>query len=440
MADTYVIVGAGVAGIAAAETLRIQDPTAQITLVSDDPAGFYSRPGLAYYLSGLIPEDQLFPRSPAELRALQLNWVQAHAIELEPQAQRLTLADGQRLNYDRLLLATGARAVPPAFPGADLDGVVTLDSLADARQIVRRARRGGSAVVVGGGITALELAEGLCARGCRVAYLLRGGRYWANLLDAEESQLVETHLRADGISLHHHTQIQQAIGERGRLVAVETSDGAHIPCQLLAVAIGTRPQVELARSGGLVLDRGILTDEYLETSVPAVLAAGDVAQVYDLESGQATLDTLWATARAHGVAAAATMAGTPTAYRREVALNVTLLAGIPTTLIGALGSANDADLVAIARGDSETWRTAAPAWVVVERHLVNRVRLMLGERTIRGALLMGDQSLAYPLQRLIAGRADITPLRDALLADGAAIVPLISSFYHEWERSHALNP
>lgn len=440
MAGHYVIVGAGVAGITAAERLRALAPGASVTVVTDDPAGFYSRPGLAYYLSGLIPEGQLFPRSPAELRSLGLNWVKGRAVGLDPRAHRLTLADGRSLAYDKLLLATGASAAPPDFPGGGLDGVVTLDSLDDARRIVRRARPGLPAVVVGGGITALELAEGLRARGCRVHYLLRGARYWANVLDAEESALVAAHLRGQGVHIHAHARVREALGDRGHIAAVATEAGERIPCRLLAVAIGTRPQVDLARSGGITIDRGILADEYMETSAEDVLAAGDVAEVYDETTGRASLDTLWSTARAHGEAAAATMAGAPTPYRRSVAQNVTLLAGIPTTIIGSVGGGADADLVAIARGDSETWRVAGSTWVVVERHAVNRVRLVLGERAIAGALVMGDQTLSRPLQRLIAGRVDITPIRRALLTDGAAIVPLVAAFYTEWERSHADNP
>ncbi|NTU84653.1 MAG: NAD(P)/FAD-dependent oxidoreductase [Chloroflexales bacterium] len=437
MATAYVIVGSGVAGIAAAETLRARDPGAGITLVSEDPAGFYSRPGLAYYLSGLIPDRQLFPRSPEALRALNLTWVQTRVDGIEPQAQRLTLAGGRRLPYDRLLLATGARAAPPDFPGGALDGVVTLDTLDDARRLVRRARRGVHAVVVGGGITALELAEGLHARGCHVHYLLRGARYWANVLDAEESQLVEARLRAAGITLHHHTQVREVIGTRGKLSAVETTGGARIPCQILAVAIGTRPRLELARGAELGVERGILADEYLQTSVPTIFAAGDGAQVRDPRTGQASLDTLWPTARAHGEAAALNMAGTPTRYQRTVAMNVTLLAGLPTTLIGALGAGgDDADLVAIARGDSETWRAAAPAWVVVERHEVNRVRLVLGERCLRGALVMGDQTLSRPLQRLIAAEADVTPIRSALLASGADVPSVLHQFCSAWEATN----
>jgi NAD(P)H-nitrite reductase large subunit len=440
MPPEYIIVGSGVAGMTAAEALRAHAPHASITLIAGEPSGFYSRPGLAYYLSGLIPEGQLFLQSPDALDALGLTWVQAHAVGLDPIAHRLTLDDGRVLPFDRILLATGARAAAPEFPGGALDGVARLDTLDDARHLVQRARRGVSAVVVGGGITALELAEGLHARGCHTHYLLRGARYWSNVLDAEESQLIEARLRSSGIQLHHHTQIRQALGERGRLSVVETDAGQRIPCELLAVAIGTRPRLELAKAAGLAVDRGILTDHYLQTSAPDVFAAGDAAQVRDPRTGQATLDTLWSTARAHGVAVAATMSGTPTAYQRTVSMNVTLLAGIPITLIGALGSGNDADLVAIARGDSETWRSAVPSWVAVERHDVNRVRLMVSERTITGALVMGDQALSRPLQRLIAAAADITPIRDALLADGAALVSLIAGFSAAWERRHAAQP
>ena len=436
MANDYVIVGSGVAGIAAAETLRARVPGASVTLISEDPAGFYSRPGLAYFLSGVIPAEQLFPRSPAELRDLNLTWVQAHVERIDAQAHRVVLADHRTLPYDRLLLATGARAAAPDFPGGDLDGVVTLDTFDETRRLVQRARRGTHAVVVGGGITALELAEGLHARGCHVHYLLRGARYWANMLDAEESQLVEERLQAAGIELHYHTRIQQAIGTRGRLTAVETADGTQIPCKILAVAIGTRPRLELARTAELKVERGILADEYLKTSMPDIFAAGDVAQVRDSRTGQATLDTLWPTARAHGVAAALNMAGTPTMYQRTVATNVTLLAGLPTTIIGTLGSGSDDDLVAIARGDSETWHATVPSWVVVERHDVNRVRLMLGEQTIRGALIIGDQTLSRPLQRLIDAEADLTAVRAELLAPGADVLALLHRFWTEWEAAH----
>jgi NADPH-dependent 2,4-dienoyl-CoA reductase/sulfur reductase-like enzyme len=432
----YVVVGSGVAGLSAAEVLRERDPGATISLIYEEPHSFYSRPGLAYLLAGLVPEEQLFARTQAELRDLRLNWIHARAAQLLPEAHQVVLSNGQGLTYDRLLIATGSTAVPPDFPGGDLAGVVKFDNLDDARRILKLARRGRTAVVIGGGITALELVEGLRARGVRTHYFLRGDRYWANVLDEVESHIVEERLKAEGVVIHYRTEIKAALG-RKTLAGVETTTGEKLPCHILGVAIGVRPRCELAQPAGLKLDRGILVDEFLRTSAPDVFAAGDVAQVRDPRSGRAILDTLWSTALAQGRAAGANMAGAQVPYVKQVALNVTQLAGLMTTIIGAVGSGGrDQDQVTISRGNSEAWSLLPQAQVIVEKHDVNRIRLLVGERTLVGAVVMGDQTLSRPLHRLIAEQADITPIRAALRADPASALSLISDFYQNWERNH----
>ena len=431
----YVVVGSGVAGLSAAEVLRERDPGATISLIYEEPHSFYSRPGLAYLLADLVPEEQLFARTQAELRDLRLNWIHARAAQLLPEAHQVTLSDGQGLTYDRLLIATGSTAVPPDFPGGDLAGVVKFDNLDDARRILKLAGRGRTAVVIGGGITALELVEGLRARGVRTHYFLRGDRYWANVLDEAESHIVQERLKAEGVVIHYRTEIEAALG-RKTLAGVETTTGEKLPCHILGVAIGVRPRLELAQPAKLKLDRGILVDEFLRTSAPDVFAAGDVAQVRDPRSGRAILDTLWSTALAQGRAAGANMAGAEVPYVKQVALNVTQLAGLMTTIIGAVGSGRDQDLVTISRGNSEAWSLLPQAQVIIEKHDVNRVRLLVGERTLVGAVVMGDQTLSRPLHRLIAEQADITPIRAALAADPASALSLISDFYAEWERDH----
>ncbi len=240
----HVIIGSGIAGLAAAEAIRARDASAAITMIGDEPHAFYSRPGLAYLLRGDVPERQLFIRTASDLRALAVNRIHARVDKLLVNDQLLELADGRRLAYDRLLIATGARATPPSFPGAELEGVVKLDNLDDARGILQACGRRQGAVVVGGGITALELAEGLCARGMRTHYLLRGRRYWSDVLDDVESQIVLDRLRHEGVRLHLETQVKQAIGEQGQLTAIETQSGERIACRILAVAIGVRPRID----------------------------------------------------------------------------------------------------------------------------------------------------------------------------------------------------
>ena len=428
----YVIIGASIAGQAAAEAIRERDPAAAITLVSEESHGFYSRPGLAYLLRGDIPEKQLIARTADDWRKLNAHLLVARADQVQTDRHQVSLANGKILRYDRLLLATGSTAVPADFPGHDLAGVVKLDDLDDARRILKLAGRKKTAVVIGGGITALELVEGLRSRGAKAHYLLRGERYWANVLDEIESQLVADRLRDEGVVLHTHTQVKQAVGKRGQLAGVETEGGEKIGCHILAVAIGVRPRLELARSAGLQIERGIVVDEYLRTSAPDVYAAGDVAQVTDPRSGRSTLDVLWSTALAQGRAAGQNMAGAQVPYVKAVPMNVTQLAGLVTTIIGAVGSGRDADLVTISRGDSESWRLLPQAWVVSDQHEVNRVRLLLDEHRIVGAIVMGDQAWARPLHQLIAAQADITPIQAALLSDHAAALSRLKQFYQDW--------
>jgi NADPH-dependent 2,4-dienoyl-CoA reductase/sulfur reductase-like enzyme len=437
MSRRYLIVGMGAAGMSAAETIRSHDPAGDILLVADDPYGYYSRPGLAYFLTGEVPDRQLFPFSEADVQRLNLRRRHACVTHLHPAHHHVELEGGERLPYDRLLLATGSEAIRPPIPGVDQQGVVKLDELRDARGMVSLSRRARAAVVVGGGITALEVVEGLRARGVRTHYLLRRDRYWSNVLDETESRLVERRLQHEGIKLHYHTELAEILSRRGRVVGVRTKEGRQIDCSIVAIAIGVQPRIELARNAGLATDRGIMVDEYLQTSAPDVFAAGDVAQAFDPFSGKAVVDVLWNVAILQGRAAGQNMAGLTVPYTKNVPFNVTRLAGLTTTIIGTVGRGRDEDLVGIARGDSETWRELPDAIAAQDDFDVNRLRVLVGERTILGAIVMGDQTLSRPLYHLVAHRADITPVRDYLLDAPIALADLVAGFWTDWRKSHA---
>ncbi|MBP7689292.1 MAG: NAD(P)/FAD-dependent oxidoreductase [Thermoflexales bacterium] len=435
--DQYVIVGSSIAGLSAAEAIRERDSAAAISIVSEEPYGLYSRPGLAYVLRGDIPEKQLFSRTPDDLRKLRATSIHARAEFLRPAQHQVVLANGQTLIYDRLLVATGSSAIAPTFPGAQLRGVLQLDNLDDTRALLKAAARNKTAVVIGGGITALELVEGLRARGLKVHYFMRGDRFWANVLDEAEARLIEDRLRDEGVIIHTRTQVKQAIGKRDKLTAVETQSGEQIKCDVLAVAIGVRPRLELAQTANLALERGILVDEYLRTSAPDVYAAGDVAQVHDPHSGRAILDVLWSTALDQGRAAGLNMAGPPQPYVKQVAMNVTQLAGLVTTVIGSVGGGGqDDDLLTISRGESEAWRMPTGAWVLTEQHAINRLRLLVSDCAIVGAVVIGDQTWSRALHHLIAAEADICSIRAQLEAEPDQALTQLSNFYQQWEQTH----
>ncbi len=426
----HVLVGSGIAALSAAEAIRGVDAAARITLVSEESGPFYSRPGLAYLLTAALPERQLAIRSRADLAALRVERVAGRASRLQPATHELFLADGRALHYDRLLLATGAASIPPGFPGAELDGIVTVDGIDDARAFVARAKKASRAVVIGGGSTAVELAEGLHARGVDTHYLLRGDRYWARVLDEQESALVEAGLARRGISVHRRTEIVRAMGRNGRVMAVDTNRGDLLECQLVAVAVGVRPRVTLARETGLAVDRGIIVSERMESSATDVFAAGDVAQAFDAALGRAVLDTLWSAAAEQGRVAGLNMAGSPAVFHRHVALNVTQIGDLVTTVIGEVGGTEDPDLITITRGQSEAWSGATEGTNLVRHDATDRIRIHINGRTILGAVIMGDQALSLPLTRLIANRVDITPIRAALIEQPGLLASTLFDFWH----------
>ncbi|HNB50565.1 MAG TPA: FAD-dependent oxidoreductase [Anaerolineales bacterium] len=442
----YLIIGTGAAGVSAAETIRKHDPKGQITLLGDEPDGYYSRPGLAYILTGEIPENQLLPFSNEEFARLRIECISALATKLDPAQQKVTLSNGKTLIYDRLLLATGAQARPAGVPGEFLPngepvpGVVQLDNFANTREIMRRARKAKAAVVVGGGITALELVEGLVAMGVKTHYFLRGDRYWANVLDEAESRIVEHRLQEEGVKIHFNTEIDSILSKQTglfgkgelRVSGVKTKAGETISCDIVGVAVGVGARMELAQAAGIKTDKGIVVDDAMRTSHPNIFAAGDVAQVRDPVTGKPVMDVLWPTARDQGRVAGANMAGVPTLYQKEIPLNVTRLAGLTTTIIGSIGGKTpDADTVGIVRGDSETWREIPDAIAAQSEFDVNRIRLMVGEKTLLGAIVMGDQKLSQPIHQIVAQQVDITPIRAQLLAPNARIGEVIATYWEQ---------
>ena len=430
----YCIIGSGVAALAAAEVIRTRDPAGILTLIGDDPDGYYSRPGIAYYLNRTIPEQQLFPRSPEQLRELFPVRIHARVVNISTADREVVLHDGRRVAYDRLLIATGARPFNPPFPGNDLPQVVNLDTLEDVRRILRLARRGHTAIVVGGGVIAIELAEGLNARGMAVHQFVRRDTFWWPVLDPVESRHVQQGLEDEGIRVHFKTEVAEARGKHGRLTEVITKGGVRVPCHVLGLAAGVRPDTTLGRQAGLAVDEGILVDEYLQTSAEGVFAAGNVAQVRDPETGGTWLETLWDSARIQGEAAGANMTGDHQACTYTTPFNVVRIGGIVVATIGAMMDKATPDVVSVAANDARLG-PVAPNLHVEHHDPVNRVRVLVGERSILGAVVLGDQSFAHALHDMIQSRLDISSIRRTLIEHPEQGVAALAAFYREWKHA-----
>jgi len=304
--DRVVIVGAGAAGHAAAEMLRDLGFDGSLTLLGADPEPPYDRPNVSKdYLAGNAPEEWIPLRGPdlyAERRIDLRLGVVATALDLK--ARRLSLSDGAALGYDALLLATGADPIRLPIPGADLPHVRTLRTLADSRQLIAAAALARRAVVVGASFIGLEVAASLRARGLRVDVVAPESVPLERTLGAEVGAFVKTLHEEHGVVFHLGRK-PVAIGKE----SVELDDGASLPAGLVVMGVGVRPAVALAEAAGLAFDRGVVVDDTLRTSDPAVFAAGDVARYPDPRGGGRIRVEHWVVAQRQGRTAARNMLG-----------------------------------------------------------------------------------------------------------------------------------
>ncbi|HEV8692289.1 MAG TPA: FAD-dependent oxidoreductase [Ideonella sp.] len=301
-----VIVGGGAAGFAAAEMLRRQRYQGSIVMLSDDDAAPVDRPNLSKdYLAGSAPEEWVPLREGgfyAE-QAIDLR-LKASVTGLDTQARGLTLGDGSKLAYDRLLLATGAEPVRLQIPGGDLPHVHTLRTLADCRAIIAQAAKARSAVVMGASFIGLEVAAALRTRGIEVHVVAPDKRPMERVLGPQMGDFVRQLHEEHGV-VFHLGDTASAIDAR----QVTLSSGGTIAADLVVVGVGVRPRLALAEKAGLALDRGVTVDAYLQTSAPGIYAAGDIARWPDPHSGDAIRVEHWVVAQRQGQTAALNMLG-----------------------------------------------------------------------------------------------------------------------------------
>src|SRR5262245_61071939 len=277
-----VIIGGGAAGFAAAETLRREGFSGDLIMLSDDDSPPCDRPNLSKdYLAGSAPEDWIPLRPPAFYREQKIDLrLQTRVLGIDVGAREATLADGQRLKFDRLLLATGAEPVRPAIRGATHPHVHLLRTLRDSRAIIDHAKRARRAVVLGASFIGLEVAASLRARNLEVHVVAPERIIFERILGPEYGGFIRGLHRDHGVIFHLEDTATEIEPKRVWLKSGEVLDA-----DLVVAGIGVRPRTELAEAAGLALDRGVVVNPYLETSAPGIFAAGDIARWPDPLTG-----------------------------------------------------------------------------------------------------------------------------------------------------------
>ncbi len=396
--DRFVVIGNGVAGTTAAEHLRKNSPSADVTLLAGEPYPLYNRVALPIFLKGRVQERNVMMRTREvqEARGVKLEldtWVSGICHE----EQTVMTADGRAFPYDRLLLATGGVPHPLRLPGANLHGVYQFQTLDDTKDLITRCEESESAVALGGSYIGYELAEAFSHRGLQTTWIMRGDRFLRRLLDEDGGRVVDLLARDRGVDVIYNDWADDIHGENGVPTSVSTMGGRSAPADMVGYGIGLRYYTELAESIGLEVGKAIITDEYLRTTRPNVFAAGDVAEFYDVIINRHNQMGTWDNAASHGRLVAQNMLGKELVYI-EVPTYVTTMFGSRLSVLG-LTPESHPDLEREVQFNTVTRKYRA---------------LFFHEGKLVGAVIIGVLKGRRKLEELIKGRHPIEGDRRAL--------------------------
>lgn len=308
------IIGNGIAGITAARHIR-RNSDRKITVISGESEYFFSRTALMYVYMGQLDWNGLKPYEDDFWQKNRISLKRSWVTGVDPNSRTVRLEDGSEISYEDLILATGSLPRRIGCPGEELQGVQGLVSKQDLELLEQNSAGCTHAIIVGGGLIGVELAEMLHSRKIPVSMILREDNFWGNVLPEPDAALISREVRSQGIRLYTASELEEILGDGERITGIRLKSGKEFRCGLLGVTIGVRPNIDFLRSSGLEIATGILVDEYLRTSIEHIYAIGDCAQHRQVRPGREPVEALWYTARMMGETVAQTICGTPFPYR-----------------------------------------------------------------------------------------------------------------------------
>ncbi|MGB0177622.1 MAG: NAD(P)/FAD-dependent oxidoreductase, partial [Owenweeksia sp.] len=273
--EHVVIIGNGIAGATAARHIRKLNSDVRISMISEETDYFFSRTALMYVFMGHMKFEHTQPYENDFWSKNRLDLVRDKVVSVNQEKKELSLQMGGTMTYDKLLLATGSSPNKFGWPGQDLKGVQGLYSKQDLDRLEEYSATTERAVIVGGGLIGIELAEMLHTRNIPVTMLVREKSFWSSVLPPEESDMINRHIREHHIDLQLGKELEEILSdENGRVKAIKTKDGEEIACQLVGLTVGVHPNVDFLKDSGIEMDKGILVNHQLETNIPGIYAAG----------------------------------------------------------------------------------------------------------------------------------------------------------------------
>ena len=404
----YVIVGASAAGLGAVEAIREVDPIGTITVITDETCSHYSRPMISDFVSGKADMKKINCRTEEfwkENNVEALMGKKATALNLTEKT--VQLESGEKVSYEKLLLATGGKPFVPKTEGSDKDGVFTFTTIGDAQRIDAKidAINAKAAVVIGGGLIGISVTEALVKRGLKVTMVELQDKILSLLLDAKGSDIVEAVVKKAGVNVVTGQSVQKILGKPDNdsvVGGVLLTKGAQVACDLVIMAIGVIPRTDLVVGSAVKINRGIVVDNLMQTSVPDVYASGDVAEAYDFIINQNRTLPLWPLAVLEGQVAGYNMAGKTTTYGGGTNMSSLKYFGIPLVSIGLANPKEDPTLEVLINQNFE--------------HNIYK-KLVLRNNVIVGITLVNSIERAGILFYLMKNAINVKKFKQELLSD-----------------------
>ena len=314
--EKVVIIGNGVAGVTAARHIR-KNSDKEILIISAETEHFFSRTALMYVFMGHMRYQDIKPYEDWFWSKNRIDLMFDYVEHVDVDNKQLQMSSGKNVAYDTLIVAVGSKPNKFGWPGQELDGVQGLYSWQDLVLLEENVKRTQHAVIVGGGLIGVELAEMLMTRDVSVTFLIRESVFWGNILPEEEGTLVSRHLTQDHhVDLRLETELDQIIDDgNGKVKGVKTKAGEEIACQFVGLTAGVSPNIDFLKSAKIELGKGVLVNNHFETNVPDVYAIGDCVEFRDPPTGRSKIEQVWYTGRMHGETVAQTICGNKLAYK-----------------------------------------------------------------------------------------------------------------------------
>ncbi len=316
------IIGNGISGITTARYIRKQNPDIKITVIGNETDYFYARTALMYLYMGHLQFEDTKPYEDGFWEKNRISLIKGDVVSLQAEDRKLFLADGRSVVFDQLVIASGSKPLMANWPGKTLDGIQGFYGMNDLALLEENTRNIRNAVVIGGGLIGIELAEMLHTRGIHITFLVRENRYMERILPPEESELVHQEIRRNGVRLQLNTEVKAFHGDgNGRVSMVETTTSEEIPTELACISIGVTPNIAWLNGSGINTNRGVLVDAHFKTNFPDIFAVGDCAEFQNPLPEQRPLEQLWYTGKMHGEVVGTVLGGGLATYQKGVFFN-----------------------------------------------------------------------------------------------------------------------